>query len=223
MMVDADVARHEAPIAPAREGPSRSSEVLVTGATGFVGGWLIPELVSAGHEAVGAPASPAGYHRQGRSPGESSRRARRHRSSGRGGVRPRRGRDPEGAVEVNVGGTRASSSRCRGRAVHAVARRWLLGGVRCPGTAEPAPGRGRPLRTRKGVRTVEAGPGAGGVALWAPSRSRSSSLDRSTTPAPDSAPNSWPRRWRAASLTHEQPRRGRSPWETSMFGATSEM
>lgn len=34
-------------------------KVLVTGATGFVGGWLVQELGAAGHEALGTPASGA--------------------------------------------------------------------------------------------------------------------------------------------------------------------
>ena len=32
-------------------------KILVTGASGFVGRWLIPELEAAGHDAIGAPPS----------------------------------------------------------------------------------------------------------------------------------------------------------------------
>ena len=59
MMVDADLARHEERLRTARERRSESGvKVLVTGATGFVGRWLVQDFEAAGHEAVGTPASP---------------------------------------------------------------------------------------------------------------------------------------------------------------------
>lgn len=83
--------------------------VLVTGATGFVGTWLLRELTSAGHEAVGTPASRELDINDG--PGLArlvaavAPDAVAHLAaiSFAGAA----ARDPEVAVAVNAGGTRA--------------------------------------------------------------------------------------------------------------------
>jgi GDP-4-dehydro-6-deoxy-D-mannose reductase len=83
--------------------------ILVTGATGFVGGWLMEELRTGGHEAIGAP----GVHQLDISDADAVMQFVRD-------VRPDAiahlagmafagdaMRDPDRALEVNEGGTRA--------------------------------------------------------------------------------------------------------------------
>ncbi len=83
--------------------------VLVTGATGFAGRWLIEELRAAGHEAVGAPPSTALDITDQAAVTDLVARARPDAVAHLAGVSfsPDARRDPERAHAINAGGTRA--------------------------------------------------------------------------------------------------------------------
>lgn len=84
-------------------------KVLVTGATGFVGRWLIRELETAGHEAVGAPPSTALDVTDGAAVAALVTEVRPDAVAHLAGVSfsPDARRDPERALAINEGGTRA--------------------------------------------------------------------------------------------------------------------
>lgn len=83
--------------------------ILVTGATGFVGRWLVQELQAHGHDAIGAPGSGQLDITDSAAVAELVRRVRPHAIAHLAGMSfaGDAARDPERAVAVNVGGTRA--------------------------------------------------------------------------------------------------------------------
>lgn len=82
-------------------------KVLVTGATGFVGRWLIPELETAGHDAVAAPGSASLDVTDERAVARLIAGVRPDAVAHLAGVSygPDASRDPNHAFAVNVGGT----------------------------------------------------------------------------------------------------------------------
>jgi GDP-4-dehydro-6-deoxy-D-mannose reductase len=84
-------------------------KVLVTGATGFVGRWLIRELEAAGHEAVGAPPSTDLDVTDGAAVAALVAEVGPDAVAHLAGVSfsPDARREPERALEINEGGTRA--------------------------------------------------------------------------------------------------------------------
>jgi GDP-4-dehydro-6-deoxy-D-mannose reductase len=83
--------------------------VLVTGATGFAGPWLIRELEAAGHEAIGTPGSAELDITDVAAVGAFVSSARPDAIAHLAGVSygPEARRDPARALAVNAGGTRA--------------------------------------------------------------------------------------------------------------------
>ena len=83
--------------------------ILVTGATGFVGRWLIRELEAAGHEALPAPASSELDIADARAVGELVSRTRPDAIAHLAGMSYAMdaAHDPQQALAVNEGGTRA--------------------------------------------------------------------------------------------------------------------
>lgn len=93
--------------------------VLITGATGFAGPWLIRELEAAGHEAIGAPGSAELDITDVAAVGVFVASARPDAIAHLAGVSygPEARRDPARATAVNAGGTRAvlSAAKTLGR------------------------------------------------------------------------------------------------------------
>lgn len=83
--------------------------VLVTGATGFVGRWLVRDLQASGHEAVGAPASAELDLLDQDAVAKLIERVRPEAVAHLAGISygPDARRDPDRAFAVNVGGTEA--------------------------------------------------------------------------------------------------------------------
>ncbi len=84
-------------------------KVLVTGATGFVGRWLVRELEAAGHEAIGTPASSVLEITDRTALADFVSSVRPDAVAHLAGVAfaPDATRDPDRAFAVNEGGTRA--------------------------------------------------------------------------------------------------------------------
>lgn len=83
--------------------------VLVTGATGFVGTWLLRELASAGHEAVGAPSSSELDINDGPALSRLVKAVAPDAVAHLAAISfaGAAARDPEAAIAINAGGTRA--------------------------------------------------------------------------------------------------------------------
>ena len=115
MMVDADVARYAAGAggrvlepSPAGRMPWAGVRVLVTGSTGFVGGWMVDELASGGHVLAGRRGDRVDVTDE----GAMAALVRRERPDGvihLAGMAfgPDAARDPAMAARVNAGGTSA--------------------------------------------------------------------------------------------------------------------
>jgi GDP-4-dehydro-6-deoxy-D-mannose reductase len=122
--------------------------ILVTGSSGFVGGWLMPELAASGHDARGLPsgADVTDAAAMIAAVADSLPDAMIHLA----GVTfaPHATADPERAIRVNVGGTLSILEACRAAAPHASILIVSTGEVYAP----PPPGttltEGSPLGPR---------------------------------------------------------------------------
>lgn len=158
---------------PARTGRLRAMRVLVTGANGFVGGWLTSELASAGHEVVPFPAKRDVRDTEAvrRAVDDAAPEAVVHLAAV--SFAPDAAADPDRAFEVAVTGTI--------NVIEAIRRQPQAPALLVSGSSEvygsPAPGdlpltESSRLSPGHAIRAVEGGPG-----------SRRSRLRRATRPA----------------------------------------